>query len=61
MENGLAEVAQSQPRRRRHRKSSKESYQRRRRWKSIGFWVLLCVIGAAIVTGIAVYAGSSTS
>lgn len=62
MENSLAEIGHPQPhRRRRHRKSRKELYQQRRRWKNIGFWVLVGVIGAAIVAGIAVFAGSASA
>jgi len=60
MENSLAEVAQTQNRRRHRsrRKSSKEAWQQRRRWKNIGLWVLIGAIGAAVVAVISIYAGS---
>jgi ferric-dicitrate binding protein FerR (iron transport regulator) len=59
MENNAAgsEQPRHQPRRRSHRKSSKALYERRRRWKNIGLWVLACAVGGMIVAIIAVFAG----
>jgi heme/copper-type cytochrome/quinol oxidase subunit 3 len=60
MGTSLADETELRPRRRRsHKKSSKERYETRRRWKTIGWWLLLAVIGIVFVALIAVYAGSS--
>lgn len=52
---------QAAPRRRRRsrHKSSKEAQQRRRRVKSLVGWLIFALVGAALVAGIAVVAGSS--
>jgi hypothetical protein len=62
MENTLAEETQNPPRRRRrtHRKSAKTSYQQRRRWKTIGMWLLAGLIGGVAVAAIAIMAGQSS-
>jgi hypothetical protein len=60
MGTGLVEQTELRPRRRRsHKKSSKERYETRRRWKTIGWWLLLGLIGVVFVALIAVYAGSA--
>jgi len=60
MGTGLVEQTELRPRRRRsHKKSSKERYETRRRWKAIGWWLLLGLIGIVFVALIAVYAGSA--
>ena len=60
METGVVEET-GLPRRRRRstKKSSKERYESRRKWKAIGYWLLLCLIGIVVVAAIAVYAGSA--
>jgi hypothetical protein len=60
MGTGLVEQTELRPRRRRsHKKSSKERYETQRRWKAIGWWLLLGLIGVVFVALIAVYAGSA--
>jgi len=60
MDTSLVEETEVRPRRRRsHKKSSKERYEMRRRWKTIGWWLLLGVAGVIFVALIAVYAGSA--
>jgi hypothetical protein len=62
MGTSLVEETELRPRRRRsHKKSSKELYETRRRWKAIGLWLLLGLIGIVFVALIAVYAGSAGS
>jgi hypothetical protein len=62
MENTLAEDAPNPPgrKRRSNRKSSKTVYERRRRLKMIGLWLLIGLIGGIVVAGIAVMAGGSS-
>jgi hypothetical protein len=58
MGTSLVQESDLKPRRRRsHKKSSKELYELRRRWKSIIFWLVLSLIGVAVVAAIAVLAG----
>ena len=58
MGTSLVPESDLKPRRRRsHKKSSKELYELRRRWKSIIFWLVLSLIGVAVVAAIAVLAG----
>ena len=59
METNLVEETEVRPRRRRSHKSSKQRYETRRRWKNIGWWLLLGLIGIVFVAMIAVFAGSS--
>jgi hypothetical protein len=60
MGTSLAEETELRPRRRRSsKKSSKERYEARRRWKGILYWLLLAVLGIVFVALIAVYAGSA--
>ena len=48
MGTSLVQESDLKPRRRRsHKKSSKELYELRRRWKSIIFWLVLSLIGVA--------------
>jgi hypothetical protein len=62
METSLVEETELNPRRRRsHKKSSKERFEMRRRWKAIFYWLLLGLIGIVCVALIAVYAGSAGS
>lgn len=62
MGTSLVEESELRPRRRRsHKKSSKEVYETRRRWKAIGWWLLLGLIGVVFVAVIAVYAGGAGS
>jgi hypothetical protein len=62
MENSLAEREQSQHRKRRRspRKSGKQLYERRKKLKNIGWWVLIGVIGVVAVAGISVLAGNAS-
>ena len=46
-------------RRRSSKKSSKERYETRRKWKSIFYWLLLGLVGIVFVALVAVYAGSA--
>jgi hypothetical protein len=58
MENILVEDAQPRSRkRRRQKKSSKELYELRRRWKAIAWWLVLSLLGIVLVAAIAVFAG----
>jgi hypothetical protein len=59
MVNTLVDQTESKPRKRRssHQKGSKEAVERRRRLKSLGTWLALMVLGAALVALIAVFAG----
>jgi hypothetical protein len=60
MGTSLVEETELQPRRRRsHKKSSKERYETRRKWRTIFYWLLLGVVGIVFVALIAVYAGSA--
>ena len=62
METSLVDETEARPRKRRsHKKSSKELYEMRRRWKAIFFWLLLGLIGIVVVALIAVYAGGAGS
>jgi hypothetical protein len=58
----LVEEPQARQRRRRSsRKSSKEIYELKRRWKAIAFWLFLGLIGVIVVAAIAVFAGGGVS
>jgi hypothetical protein len=60
MGTSLVEETEARPRRRRSsKKSSKERYETRRKWRNIGWWLLLGLIGIVFVALIAVYAGSA--
>jgi hypothetical protein len=61
MDHNVPVSDEIQPRRRRRssRKSSKASFQQRKRLKNIGFWLLTGLIGGVVVAGIAVLAGGS--
>lgn len=59
----ISPTPEEEPRRRRRsrRKSSKEIYERRRRLKNLGFWLVYGAVGATIAIAIAILAGQSSA